>query len=248
MLNISAQTEQNLLKQLALVDISVPPIDKGRTTEHCERWSICRLMATILINQDLEFPIKLIKRERPDFCLQIGPKQIGIEVTEAIQPDYARARVLPEAGLDESILDPSLFKWGAPKRTLEELRSIASENKLTGSGWEGDEIEVEWSEAIFDVIKKKSEKLISKGFERYSENWLSIYDNANSFALDIDKSVSMIAKKLFNYWSNESFDKVYVETGELILEISKENAKKIPLNDLWKTSEPKYQQNTTQQG
>lgn len=234
MLSISAQTEENLLQQLVLIDISVPPIDKGRTTEHCERWSICRLMATISINQDFEFPIKLIKRERPDFCLHIGPKQIGIEVTEAIQPDYARARVLPEAGLDESILDPSLFKWGAPKKSLVELRSIASEKKLTGPGWEGDEIEVEWSEAIFDTIKKKSEKLISKGFERYRENWLSIYDNANSFALGIDTSISMITKELRKYWSNESFDKIYIETGELILEISKENVKKIPLNDLWK--------------
>jgi hypothetical protein len=233
-LSISAQTEEDLLQQLALIDISVPPIDKGRTTEHCERWSICRLIATITKNQDLEFPIKLMKRERPDFCLHIGQKQIGIEFTEAIQPDYARARVLPEAGLDESILDPSLFKWGAPKRSLQELRSIASEKKLTGPGWEGDEIEVEWSEAIFDTIKKKSEKLISKGFGRYGENWLSIYDNVNSFSLDIDTSISMLSMGLREYWSNESFDKIYVETGEFISEISKENVTKIPLNDLWK--------------
>ena len=234
MQRISAQTKEDLLKQLTLIDISVPPIDEGRTTEHCERWSICRLLATISLNQDFEFPIELIKRERPDFYLHIGPKKIGIEVTEAIQPDYARARVLPEAELDESILDPSLFKWGAPKRSLEELRSVASEKKLTGPGWEGDEIEVEWSEAIFGVIKKKSGKLISKGFERYSENWLAIYDNANSFALDIDKPISMIVKKLRKYWSNASFDKIYVETAEFIIEISKENVRKIPLNDLWK--------------
>lgn len=197
MLSISAQTGEDLLLQLASIDISVPPIGKGRTTEHCERWSICRLIATITKYQDLEFPIKLMKRERPDFCLSFGQWRIGIEFTEAIQPDYARARVLPEARLDESILDASLFKWGSPKRSLQGLRSIASERKLTGPGWEGDEIEVEWSEAIFDTIKKKSEKLISEGFEKYSENWLSIYDNVNSFALDIDKSSSM---PLSNYW------------------------------------------------
>ena len=234
MQRVLAQTKEDLLKQLTLIDISVPPIDEGRTTEDCERWSICRLLATVSLKRDFEFPIELIKRERPDFCLQVGPKKIGIEVTEAIQPDYARARVLPEARLDESILDPSLFKWGAPKRSLGELRSIASEKKLTGPGWEGDEIEVELSEAIFDVIQKKSGKLISKGFENYMENWLSIYDNANSSALNIDKSISMISEKLRKYWSNESFDKIYVETGEFILEISKENVIKLPLNDLWK--------------
>ncbi|MFZ5994094.1 MAG: hypothetical protein ACOYU4_03800 [Thermodesulfobacteriota bacterium] len=136
--------------------------------------------------------------------------------------------------MDESILDPSLFKWGSPKRSLQELRSIASEKKLTGPGWEGDEIEVEWSEVIFDTIKKKSKKLISKGFERYCENWLSIYDNVNSFALDIDKSSSILFKRLQGYWSKDAFDKIYVETGELILRISKEDTTKIPLNDVWK--------------
>lgn len=81
---------------------------------------------------------------------------------------------------------------------------------------------------------KKSGKLFSKGFERYRENWLSIYDNVNSFALGIDTSISMITKNLREYLSNESFDKIYVETGELILEISEKNVTKTPLNDLWK--------------
>lgn len=233
-MNIVAHTVQDLFQQLALIDISVPPIDKGRTTGHCERWSICRLMASITENQRLEFPIKLIKHESPDFFLQTGEKQIGIEITEAIQQDYARARVLPEAKLHESILDPSLFKWGGPKKSLEELRLIASQRRLTGPGWQDDEIEVEWSEAILDVIQRKSKKLISKGFERYSENWLSIYDNVNSLALDIDKSSSMLSIRLQGYWSNVAFDKVYVETGDLILRISQQNITKLPLNNLWK--------------
>ena len=102
---ILAQNEEGLLRQLALMDISVPPIEQGRTTQHCEKWSICRLLATLIKYHALEFPIKVTKGERPDFCLHTGQKQIGIEFTEAIQPDYARARVLPEAKSDESTID-----------------------------------------------------------------------------------------------------------------------------------------------
>lgn len=234
MLSLSARNQHDLLRQLKQIDISVPPINQGRTTEHCERSSICRLLATLIKHQSLEFPIEVMRIERPDFCLHSGKKEIGIEFTEAIQPDFARARVLPEADSDESIIDRSLFKWDASKKSLSELRSIASETKLTGPGWEGDEIEIEWSEAIFDTTQKKTQKLVLNGFTRFYENWLSIYDNLNSFALDIDKSCYLLADHLHGYWTNDSFDKIYVESGDLIVEISKGKFTKLKLNDVWK--------------
>jgi hypothetical protein len=141
------------------IDISVPPIDAGRTTEHCELWSICRLLATLSKYNLLEYPLLLNKRERPDFNLIADKRNVGIELTEGIQPDYARARVLPEAELPISILDSSFFKRGALKKSLTKLRSLASQNKLTGLGWEGNEVEVELAQAIYDITQKKTRKL-----------------------------------------------------------------------------------------
>ena len=40
-------------------DISVPPIEEGRTTEHCEIWNICHLIASICEEHSSEFPIEL---------------------------------------------------------------------------------------------------------------------------------------------------------------------------------------------
>jgi len=231
-LDLFAKNSHDILQQLKSTDISVPPIEQGRTTEHCERWSICRFLATLTKHTNLEFPIKLIKRERPDFCLHIGKKQVGIEFTEAIQPDYARARVLPEANSADSILDPSLFKWGSSKKSLSELRSMAAKKKLTGPGWNGNEMEDEWSCAIADITHKKTEKLNSEGFAKFSENWLLIYDNLDSGNIDI--SCSPLINDLGSYWSANSFDKILVETGDFIIEIKEGKFRKLKLNDLWK--------------
>lgn len=233
-MDITAKTVDDLMNQLISIDISVPPIEEGRTTEHCERWNICHLLASISKEYASEFPIELVKRERPDFRLTTSRSAIGIEITEAIQPDYARARVLPEAMTDDSVIDPSLFKWGSPKKSLQELRKIVSKKELTGPGWEGDEVEIEWSNAITDTIIKKTKKLCSEGFQKYNENWLSIYDNANSFALDIDKASAYIYEALRDYWLSDCFDAIFIETGELIMKITQTNSMKIPLNDLWK--------------
>ena len=232
MLSILAQKEEDLLRQLALIDISVPPIEQGSTTEQREKWSICRLLSTLTKYQGFEFPIKVTKRERPDFCLHTGQKQIGIELTEAIQLDYARTSVLPEANSDESIIDPSLFKWGVPKKSLAELRSIASKTKLTGPGWKGNEMENEWSNAISDVSCRKTSILNSQGFSKFDTNWLLIYDNLDSG--NIDLSCAYLVKELVDYWSENSFDKIFVETGNFVVELQNGKFAKLILNDVWK--------------
>jgi hypothetical protein len=88
--SISAGTLEDLLRQLKAIYISVPPIEKGRSTEDCEQWSICRLLATIAKSKELSFPIKLEKRERPDFLLQAGQKRrVSEKMTQtADQLDY----------------------------------------------------------------------------------------------------------------------------------------------------------------
>jgi hypothetical protein len=177
MKDIIAFNSTELFSILENADISTPPRNKGRTTAHCETWSICRLLATLAKHERLDFPIRLKKRERPDFLLVSGNRHIGIEVTEAINPEYAKATTLPEADIVGSIIDPSLFKWGTPPRKLHELRSIVSRKKLTGPGWEGKSVEREYAKAVSDVITVKMEKLNKTGFEIFAENWLAIYCN-----------------------------------------------------------------------
>lgn len=234
MKDISAVTSGELFRTLAGIDIRVPPRIEGRTTEHCETWSICRLLATLAKHKKLEFPIQLTKRERPDFLLVSGERRIGIEVTEAVNSEYARATTLPEADIEGAIIDPSLFKWGTGRRKLNELRSIVSQKKLTGPGWEGTSVESEYAEAIFDVITLKTKKLQANGFERFDESWLAVYCNMVLPALELKDANKFFVEKSINYWKEDGFSAVFVEEGENIISYSRDRIEVIQLIDIWK--------------
>lgn len=233
MIDIRANGKEGLLSILERMNIRVPPRSKGRQTVHCERWSICRLLATLAEHNGLDFPVQLTKRERPDFLLKSGGRYIGVEVTEAVNPEYARATTLPEANADGVIVDPSLFKWGTPPRKLNELRSIVSQSRLSGPGWEGSSVETEYADAIFDVIMSKTKKLRSKNFDRFTENWLTIYCNLVLPALDLKEANLFFVEKALNYWSIDSFSRVFVEKGQTIISYSHECTEVIDLTDIW---------------
>jgi len=191
------------------------------------------LLATLTRHGKIDFPIRLTKRERPDFLLVSGDRHIGIEVTEAINPEYAKATTLPEADIGGATIDPSLFKWGTRPRKLHELRSIVSRKKLTGPGWEGTSVESEYAEAVFDVINAKTKKLQTTGFERFVENWLAIYCNITLPALELEDANEFFAEKAATYWSDGGFSVVFVEEGKSIICYSRYGTEVLGLEDLW---------------
>ena len=92
-------------------------------------------------------------------------------------------------------------------------------------------MEDEWSYAIADTTHKKTEKLKSPEFSKFSENWLLIYDDLNS--CKIDESCSSLIRSLEGCWSADTFDKILIESGDLIIEIIKGQFTKFELNDIW---------------
>ena len=233
MKSIKANDKRELISILSGTEIDVPDRTEGRETEHCERWSICRLLATLAIHKDLAFPVELSKSERPDFHLIRGDQFVGIEVTEIINPDYAKATTLPEANRDDMLIDPSLFKWGNPKRSLNDLRKIVSQKKLTGPGWEGDSVEIEYANAIYDVVSNKTAKLRSQTFDKFSNNWLLIYCNLTLPFINIEKANRLFEDKASSYWANDSFQNIYVEINDVIISYSHIGSECMELVNLW---------------
>ena len=125
MKEIRANMNEELLAVLRSIDISVPPKNAGRMTEHCETWSICRLLATLAKHNRIKFPIQLTKRERPDFLLKSADRYIGIEVTEAINEEYAKATTLPEAYEDGTVITPR-YSSGVHRREVFEIFVLSS--------------------------------------------------------------------------------------------------------------------------
>ena len=232
MKRISAHRRDDLLSILSGIDISVPPRGTNRTTAHTERWSICRLLSTLAWENKLDYPCVGRKSERPDYVFRLGVQGVGIEITEAVKEDLARTEVLPEANLS-SVIDISLFKWRDKRKTLDELRQIARKTELTGPGWVGDEPYHEFADAISDKVEDKTRKLNEETFSRFDEDWLLIYENLTLPGADKNQAAEYLTYSLNNYWGSESFHRIFLESGEFIIELTRERLAMYRICDLW---------------
>ncbi len=226
---ISAHNRDALLSSLSGIDISVPQ----RKTEDRERWSICRLLSTLAWENKLDYPCVGIKSERPDYVFKLGVQRVGIEITDAVKEDLVRTEVLPEAN-SSSVIDISLFKWRDRRKTLDELRQIARERKLTGPGWVEDEPYQEFADAISDKVEDKTRKLNEDTFSRFDEDWLVIYEYlALPAGLKRSNAASYLCLSLTSYWGLNAFHRIFVESGEFIIELTRERLAMYRICDLW---------------
>lgn len=226
-MNFIADTYQELLEHVNSLKIDVPPRGDGRTTDHCEQWQVHQLLLALIQDKLISAPFKLTKRESPDFEIEFNHKLFGLEATEAINSDYARMSTLPEAKDQNSVLDPSLFKWNQKKRSTDTLRKIASHTKLTGSGWAGDSVEVEFAVSILDCVSKKHVKLL-KGFDRYTNECLLIYHNHSTPALDLEKGIDITVQRLKDYWGS-GFNYVIVHKYDNVCIFTKNSVRVISI-------------------
>ena len=238
---LEACSKSDLSGKLSKIDISVPPRGCGRASLHVERKRICYLLSTLNNSNRLAFPIRIHKSERPDFTMTLNENtSIGVEITEAIQEDYAKAITLPEAQRPESVVDPSLFPWGAPKKPLEEQRDIASRTAPSGPMQVGDDPEKEFAQAIKDITLDKTEKLNEDDFQRFDENWLGIYDNLGLPIMapeQKEKAAAYASLALESYWRESSFshifNHIFVESGSYIIEFCQSSSRLHRVCDLW---------------
>lgn len=219
---------------LAGTDISVAGRTEGRATEDTERWTICRLLATLNQEGGLRFPLKLTHRDRPDFELVQGGSSTGIEITEAITQDYSSCLALAERIKPDAVIDMSLFHPDSPRKTTQELREIIASSSLTGSGWAGSFAEEDWASFIGDVISGKQTKLEKVGYRKFPVNWLAIYDNLPLPNVNLADAVALLAPKIAPLWSRKlSFDAVFIERGPVIVELTRSKSAHHILVDLW---------------
>lgn len=177
----------------------------------------------------LEYPVELQKMERPDFSLDLGARKVGIEITEAIPQDLAKASALKDKYSSTGIMDYSFFRWDSPPKSEEEMRDIIFAGQLTGPGWEGDSPEIELSKAVREIAHSKTKKLTSNGFDRFDEDWLVIYNNLHS-PNDICDSFPYILAALEDYWSPKSFTKVFIQDDQSLSVFSRNDHNGLLLN------------------
>jgi hypothetical protein len=94
---LEADTFDELHARLHGIDVDVAPRGPQRLKEHVEIYAIARLLGTLPRAPD-DFPLQLFKRERPDFLIRCGHREIGVEHTEAISQNVAKEAALRTQG------------------------------------------------------------------------------------------------------------------------------------------------------
>ncbi len=225
--NFTSKYDYNL--QIKHIDISVPLRSQGRRSEHTERYSIVSFLQNF-VNKDLfNFPFKLTYRDKPDFSIESYNEKIGIEFTESVPEQLARASSLLEkhfSGYPK--LEPEFFGWEAPERTNDEILEILSKSqkKLIGQGFSGKSIEVNWIEGIIRCLLNKTMKLNSKDFEKFDKNWLLIYDNQTRSSLNREFVSEKIVSILSGYWKDDKefrFSRIFIESGKYFYQLEPES-------------------------
>lgn len=227
-------SSSDLRALLAATDISVASRTQGRTTQETERWTICRLLATLNQNGRLHFPLTLIHRDRPDFELVENRRRVGIEITEAISQDYAAAVALAERTRPGATIDISLFRPDSPRKTTQELKEIVAASSLAGPGWAGSSAEADWATFMKSTISRKRATLAKAGFCIFPVNWLAVYDNLPLPNVNLTDAVAHLVRNIAPIWSESPcYHAIFIERGPAIVELTPFKTVLHVLEGLW---------------
>lgn len=229
---IVANTSVELLDKLRVTDISVPLRTEGRTSEDCERWSICRFLAAYADADFIRYPLTVLKHERPDFLLSFPGTTVGVEITEAVPPDWARANAIRENLDDDDVIFLQHFDPDEPRRASKEIHKIAR-GLRHGDGWTGDAPERHWAKVMLHFTKKKAESLTKPGYEPLGTYWLIIYDNWPLPAVETGKASEYFANGLRALEDPFPFERVFVESDRSIWQFCSGARSSRPIPPIW---------------
>ena len=210
----TATNADQLLRQLARMDFSMPPRGMGRLASHVEHRMLGRLLATLARTPFLDYPISVTKTERPDFVITAGSRKIGLEVTEATTLGHVHA-LANQQFPDGALIDESLFRFGGEPLTRSEIEAHLHSRRLTGPGWVGDEVERDWAAGVLAAVTTKARKLNEATYSRPGQNWLSIYDRIPGGLLDLDRGLEILRPQLAALSDSHRFDFIAVDTSSV---------------------------------
>ena len=159
--SFSAASAAELEAVLEGIDITVPRRTRGRRSEHRERYCIVHYLRTLERNGLVQFPLRITKRESPDFEIEIGSRFLGLEVTDAGHPRHQQAMTELEKAPPGSLLEENVVR-----KPGEALR---------GRGFAGDEPERFWTQEVLAAVREKTARLAA--YEELPAYELLLYDN-----------------------------------------------------------------------
>jgi hypothetical protein len=217
---LSARTFDELHDQLPDVNIQVParPAPRGTTPEV---YSIVRLLGSMPLGPE-DFPLKLVKGERPDFALQLGGRSIGIEHTEAIPENVAHESTLRATVGQNTYLMRSAVV-GEPRKSKKQLLAEIEEDRMPPPMM-GDSVERAWAEAIAHFVDSKVASARKPGYAAHDEHWLVIYDNWPAPALQRQLALSLLQERLHGSPPFDAFTRIFILDERVLVDLGRDRA------------------------
>ncbi len=215
---VAANSASEFRSELEKLDTHVPSRAEKRTSEHVERFTIARLLATLPLER-FDYPLLIEHDDKPDFRLTMGSRTVGIEHTEGITENEAHAQALRAKGYGADFHFLPHAKVGETKKSRQQLIAEIRSDEPS-EPWIGDSPEHEWAEFMVHFLQEKAVAFRKPEFEKLSQNWLLIYDNLPLPALDQEKASTLLFNALSAADGFADFDHVFIVSGEILYEFS----------------------------
>jgi len=219
----------SLAPALRACNVVVPERAMGRTKGHVERYSITRVLGTLSWSPE-DFPLRLVKRERPDFALECNGRTIGIEHVETLTPNAGNEAFLRSKGHGPEVYYPRPMMLGETRKSGRQLIEEIEADEM-GAGWCGDSVERSWVEAMLHFIRAKIEVAGKDGFQLFGQNWLLMYDNWHAPALNRKIAVVRLRQELELDPPWSTFERILILCDLVLVELDRGSARLFLMRD-----------------
>ncbi|KTF40446.1 hypothetical protein [Xanthomonas translucens] len=214
---VSVDRVGDLASALRAANVTVPGRASGRTHYLVEIYSLIRVLASRPYRLS-DFPLKLVKRERPDFLLSANGVAIGVEHTEAVPQNAAKEDFLRDFGVGSETHFVRPAAVGERAKGAKEIRAEIEADEM-GEGWMGDSVEFSWVEAMTQFVSAKIQSAKSPDYTRFERTWLVVYDNWPAPILNHIKAVPLLTAELIKLATWSTFERVFILNESVLLEI-----------------------------
>jgi len=202
----SGLSKTDFQKSLSQIRDDVGSRISGRNQEEKENWVIKRYFLLLSQAEDiLAYPIKVLKRESPDYHVTLENEDYGIEVTESTS-EYFQALLMESARCPELVHEPDKIRYGQTYTHQELLRMLRPPDApLTGPGWMGLQAERDAASWARDAVEKKLSKIRLWRQEQAQETRLLLYDNCPAWIHDYPAFSRMLLKNIQELLTQKQF-------------------------------------------
>ena len=190
--------------------------------KYLEAYQAEQLLRLLDETDELEVPVCIEHRDKPDFVLSTRHLKIGLETSNFSDEEVMRADHLHFTRFPKAFITTTGLRDGVSRRPNDEI----AETMLSfDSPWEGVADGAEHVvRKILGSIRLKRQKFHSPDFEKFDQNWLLLTDYQNPFSESLTDSI--LAQRL-GAASNQpdtmgsEFDRIYIFNGARCFRLQK---------------------------